>query len=104
MSLIDLFRGFHSEAIQQEFPSSTRVLYYTLLGEFNSARWIDKLAFSERDLMQLTGLKKSTLHDAKHFLTSRHIIKCAPFKNKTSYSLVTDRWQSSGTNRPVTDQ
>ena len=87
MSFIDLYKGLHSELTQQGFPPSSRVLIYTLVGEFNSARWIDSLVFSERDLIQLTGLKKTTLHEAKHFLTSRRFINCTPFKNTFAYSL-----------------
>lgn len=87
MNLIDLFREFHRDAIQQEFPTGARVLFDTLLFKFNEAFWVDSLAFSERDLIQLTGLKKTTLHEAKHFLTARHIIKCTKAKGKTFYSL-----------------
>ena len=105
MSLIDLFKEFHREAIQQEFSPSSRVLFDTLLYEFNKAFWIDELAFSERDLIQMTGLKKTTLHEAKHFLTSKHFIKCTPFKKKTAYSLGEGFKKILATsNRPVTDQ
>ena len=106
MSLIDLFKGFHHEATQQEFPPSARVLFYTLLGEFNDAFWIDSLVFSERDLIKITGLKKTTLHEAKHFLTSRHFIKCKLFKNKTAYSFDGDiaKILAATTKRPLTDQ
>ena len=113
MSFIDLYRELHADKIQQEFPPSSRVLIDTLIGEFNSARWIDSLVFSERDLVRLTGLKKTTLHEAKHFLTAREYIKCTPFKNKTRYVLgdklkgwlnrpAGDRLPT--TNRPLTDQ
>lgn len=113
MSFIDLYRELHADKIQQEFPPSSRVLIDTLIGEFNSARWIDSLVFSERDLVRLTGLKKTTLHEAKHFLTAREYIKCTPFKNKTRYVLgdklkewlnrpAGDRLPTS--NRPLTDR
>lgn len=113
MSFIDLYRELHADKIQQEFPPSSRVLIDTLIGEFNSARWIDSLVFSERDLVRLTGLKKTTLHEAKHFLTSRDYIKCTPFKKKARYSLgdklkewlnrpIGDHQPTS--NRPVGDQ
>lgn len=105
MGFIDLFKGFHCEAIQQEFPPSARVLYDTLLFKFNEEYWVDSLVFSERDLIQLTGLKKTTLHEAKHFLTSKHIIKCTPFKKKTAYSLDGELKKIQATsNRPVADQ
>ena len=102
MSFIDLYRELHADKIQQEFPPSSRVLIDTLIGEFNSARWIDSLVFSERDLVRLTGLKKTTLHEAKHFLTAREYLKCTPFRNKTRYSLgdKLKEWL----NRPVGDQ
>ena len=77
-----------------------------MLGEFNDAFWIDSLVFSERDLIKITGLKKTTLHEAKHFLTSRHVIKCKLFKNKTAYSFDGDiaKILAATTKRPLTDQ
>lgn len=109
MSLIDLFKGFHCEAIQQGYPPSARTLFDTLLYKFNANFWTDELVLSERDLIQLTSLPKTTLNEAKHFLASRHIIKVTQFKNKTAYSLnstfvsqVTD--QSPTTNRPLADR
>ncbi|MBR0062158.1 MAG: hypothetical protein IJP68_11850 [Selenomonadaceae bacterium] len=101
MTLIDLFKEFHRNATQQEYPPSSRVLYMTLLGEFNSARWPDSLVLSTRDLAQLTGLPTTSVHRAKQFLTSKGIIKCRPFKNKTSFSLTE---QSRNTNGTVTEQ
>lgn len=105
MSLINLFKEFHRDAIQQEFPPSTRVLFDTLLYKFNEAFWTDKLVLSERELISLTGLPKTTVNDAKRFLAARRIIKITPFKNKTAYSLG-DEWAKLAptTNRPVTDR
>lgn len=102
MTLIDLFKEFHRNATQQEYPPSSRVLYMTLLGEFNSARWPDSLVLSTRDLTQLTGLPTTSVHRAKQFLTSKGIIKCRPFKNKTAFSLPTE--QSRNSNGTVTEQ
>ncbi len=105
MSLIDLFKGFHGKAIQQEFPPSARVLFDTVVFKLNEAYWPNNLVFSERDLIQLTGLKKTTLHEAKHFLTSRHLLECKAFKNKTSYALGSEMRQIlATTNRPPTDR
>lgn len=101
MTLIDLFKEFHRNATQQEYPPSARVLYFTLLGEFNSERWPDSLVLSTRDLTQLTGLPTTSVHRAKQFLTSKGIIKCRPFKNKTSFSLTEQSRNSNGT---VTEQ
>lgn len=101
-TLIDLFKEFHRNATQQEYPPSSRVLYYTLLGEFNSARWPDSLVLSTRDLTQLTGLPTTSVHRAKQFLTSKGIIKCRPFKNKTAFSLPTE--QSRNSNGTVAEQ
>ena len=102
MSLIDLFKDFHHDAIQQEFPPSARVLFDTLLYKFNEAFWTDELVLSERDLTQLTSLPKTTLNEAKHFLASRHIIKVTQFKNKTAYSL-NSTFFSQTERRPVSD-
>ena len=83
MSLINLFKEFHSEAIQQEFPPSARVLFDTLLYKFNEAFWQGELVLSERDLVQLTSLPKTTVNEAKRYLASRHIINITKFKNKS---------------------
>lgn len=105
MSLINLFKEFHRDAIQQEFPPSTRVLFDTLLYKFNEAFWTDKLVLSERELISLTGLPKTTVSDAKHFLAARHIIKITKFKNKTAYSLCDEWAKLAPTNsRPLSDQ
>lgn len=109
MSLIDMFKEFHHTAIQQEFPPSARCLFDTFLYKFNEAFWIDSLVLSERDLIRLTGLKKTTLHEAIHFLTSRYIIERKPFKNKFMFSLGDEMTrlllkEQPTTNRPVTDQ
>lgn len=101
-TLIDLFKEFHRNATQQEFPTSARVLYFTLLGEFNSARWPDSLVLSTRDLTHLTGLPTTSVHRAKQFLTSKGIIKCRPFKNKTAFSITTE--QARNSNGTVTEQ
>lgn len=115
MGMIDLYNGFHCEAIQREYPPSARVLFDTFIYQFNAAFWIDKLVFSERELTQMTGLKKTTLHEAKHFLTSRHILECRQVKGRTAYSLGPEMTKlllkkrspvetQPTTNRPPTDQ
>ena len=102
MGLIELFKGFHSRAVEQEFPPSARVLYLTLLGEFNAAYWKDELAFTESELSGLTGLRKTTVHEAKEFLASRHFIKTWKKKRVTIFKLLGDQVPTS--ERPSSDR
>lgn len=105
MGTIDLFREFHNDAIQREFTPSARVLFDVLLFQFDAINWtVDSLAFSERDLVQMTGLKKTALHDAKHFLSSRHIIQCHNSKKGSFFKIVQKPKQlQPTTNRPPDD-
>lgn len=75
MSLIDLFKEYHSQTVEKEYPASARLLGYWLIGEFNKAHWAEELSFSERDLCRLTGLPASTIHSAIKYLCDRRIIK-----------------------------
>lgn len=86
MSLIDLFKEYHSQTVEKEFPASARLLGYWLIGEFNKAHWKEELSFSERDLCRLTGLKESTIHSAIKYLCDRRIIKTWR-KQKTSRTI-----------------
>ena len=87
MSFVDLYRELHREMIREEYPPSARVLIMTLAGEFNGAHWTDELSYSERDLMYLTGLKKTTLHDAKQYLVECGAIRCEVGKSRTHFRL-----------------
>ncbi len=87
MGLIDLFKEFHSQATVKAYPASARVLYDTLLYEFNAAYWQEELVFSERELSRLTGLANATLHRAVKYLADRGHIKTWHAKKGTIIKL-----------------
>ena len=90
MGFIDLFKDFHREAIRQEFPTSARVLYDTLLYEFNGRYWTEEIGFSVRDLSLSTGLPVSSTHRAIKFLSERGYIKTFRTKQGTGFKLLGD--------------
>lgn len=82
--LIELFKDFHSQAVEGKYPASSRALYYFFIGELNKRYWAtDELSYSERELADLVGLSKSTIHDAVKFLCDRKFIKTSRDKAKT---------------------
>ena len=87
MNLIEVFRGFAKEAIFKEYPAGVRVLFEVVMYKLNEARWASELAFSERELVQLTQLKKTTLHEAKKYLEARGMLRCRATARTTYYSL-----------------
>lgn len=102
MSLIDLFKEFHSQTVEKEYPVSARLLGYWLIGEFNKAHWPEELTFSERDLYRLTGLPASTIHGAIKYLCDRRHIKTWR-KRKTGstiFKLLSDKTPQSTNGAP----
>ena len=82
--LIELFKDFHSQAVEGKYPASSRALYYFFVGELNKRYWAtDELSYSERELADLVGLSKSTIHNAVKFLCDRNLIKTSHNKAKT---------------------
>jgi len=102
MSLIDLFKEFHSQTVEKEYPVSARLLGYWLIGEFNKAHWQEELTFSERDLCRLTGLPASTIHSAIKYLCDRgHIKTWRKRKNgATIFKLLSDKTPQSTNGTP----
>ena len=102
MSLIDLFKEFHSQTVEKEYPVSARLLGYWLIGEFNKAHWQEELTFSERDLYRLTGLPASTIHSAIKYLCDRGHIKTWRKKKNgaTIFKLLSDKKPQSTNGAP----
>lgn len=102
MSLIDLFKEFHSQTVEKEYPVSARLLGYWLIGEFNKAHWQEELTFSERDLYRLTGLPASTIHSAIKYLCDRGHIKTWRKKKNgaTIFKLLSDKKTQSTNGAP----
>lgn len=87
MNLIDLFKEFHSRAVVYAYPLSARVLYFTLLGDFNAAFFPEERVYSERELSGLTGLSPEPVHRALKFLADRGHIKTKATKRGTVIQL-----------------
>lgn len=102
MSLIDLFKEFHSQTVEKEYPVSARLLGYWLIGEFNKAHWQEELTFSERDLYRLTGLPASTIHHAIKYLCDRGHIKTWRKKKTgaTIFKLLSNKTPQSANGAP----
>lgn len=82
--LIELFKSFHSQAVEGKYPASSRALYNFFIGELNRRYWAtDELSYSERELADLVGLSKSSVHGAIKFLSDRGYVKTARNKQKT---------------------
>ncbi len=88
MSLIDLFKEFHSRAIVYAYPLSVRALFDTILYDFNAAFWPEERVYSERELSRLTGLSAGTIHRALKFLSDRGHIKTHSTKRGTVVKLL----------------
>ena len=104
--LIELFKDFHSQAVEGKYPASSRALYYFFIGELNRRYWAtDELSYSERELADLVGLSKSSIHDAIKFLSDRGYVKTARNKQKTRTFFKILTAQSTVTScRPDDDQ
>lgn len=61
MTLIDLFKAFHNVAVKNNLSQAERVLYYTLLGEWNARKRPDKFKLTRADIEKLTGLSESAV-------------------------------------------
>ena len=101
--LIELFKEFHSLAVEGKYPASARALYNFFLGELNARYWAtDELSYSERELADLAGLSKTTLHENIKFLSDRGHIKTYRVKNrKTVFKILGDHKPT--TRRPQGD-
>lgn len=91
MGMIDLFKEFHSQTVEKEYPASARLLGYWFIGEFNEAFWQEELRYSERELSRLTGLSPATVHRAIKYLCDRGHLKTWKKKNKTIFKLLSDK-------------
>ena len=84
MGLIELFKEFHSQAVEKEYPATVRALYHFFVGELNVKYWqTDELSYSERELGRLTGMSKTAVHQALQYLSDRGLVKVWRKKDKT---------------------
>lgn len=61
MTLIDLFNSFYNVAVKNNLSQAERVLYYTLLSEWNARKRPDKFKITRTDMERLTGLTESAV-------------------------------------------
>lgn len=85
MGLIELFKEFHSQAVEGRFPASSRALYNFFLGEFNNRFWAtEQLTYSYRELADLTQMSKSSVERAVHFLAVKGFLEVKSPSDKTN--------------------
>ena len=105
MGLIELFKEFHSQAVEKEYPATVRAMYHFFVGELNSRYWqTDELSYSERELGRLTGMSKTAVHQALQYLSDRGLIKVWRKKDKTKTFIKLTSDQIKTSSRPVEDQ
>lgn len=71
VTLIDLFNAFSSRAISENYPTSARVLMYTLMHEWNSNQRQAETKVSRSALINRAGLNDTTFDRAFAFLAQR---------------------------------
>ena len=91
MSMIDLFKEFHSQAEEREYLPAARLLGYWFIGAFNEAFWQEELRFSETELSRLTGIPNASIHRAVKYLCDRGFLKTWKKNNKTIFKLLSDK-------------
>lgn len=105
-TLIDYFRAFHSLKQELKLSMSAQAVYFSLLGEFNAARFPKQLSLSDRELQALSGLKSvATAHDAKRILKNHKLIDFTSkrgSKGYTEYQLSTEHLPNNS--RTITEQ
>ena len=105
-TLIDYFRAFHSLKQELNLSMSAQAVYFSILGEFNAARFPKQLSLSDRELQALAGLKSvATAHDAKRILKNHKLIDFTSkrgSKGYTEYQLSTEHLPNNS--RTITEQ
>ena len=96
MSLIDLFKEFHSQTVEKAYPVNARLLGYWFIGEFNEAFWQEELSYSESELSRLTGIPQASIHRAVKYLCDRGHLKTwrKQKTGKTIFKLLSDKLPS----------
>ena len=101
MTLIDLFRNFSQTAIENNFPASVRILYYTVLYEWNELRRPNTFTIRKTVLLAKTGLPESTFRDAYRFLTSRKLFVSKTTKRGVYVIQLQDKEETSATSQAL---
>ena len=100
-NLIDFFNAFHSLKGQLKLSASSQAVYFSLLGEFNAARFPERISLSSRELKDLAGLKSvATAHECKNVLKNKNLIDFKTKGSVTWYELLTEHL-SNGNRTPA---
>lgn len=88
MTIIDLFREFSSVAVFDSYPSSSRVLYYTMLWCWNERRRPEVVTMRRNELYTLAGLPESTFRDAFAYLADRGWVKRVKSRSRVEFAFI----------------
>ena len=103
-TLIDYFKGFHSLKERTRLSAGAQAVYVSILGEFNRARFPERIVLSDRELKQLAGLKSvSSAHEAKNVLKNNRLIDFVAKRGGfTQYQLLAEQLPNSS--RTIAEQ
>lgn len=83
MTTIDLFRQFYRMSKDKNYPASVKLLYYTLLGEWNEQHRPEKLRVTNRYVSELSGYALSTVNETLRKLASYGFLSYTRKANST---------------------
>ena len=83
-TLIDFFRAFQSTAEKNNFATSARVLYYSILHAWNEERRPECLRIRRGTLQDLSGLSESSVRNALSFLATTGWLKLGRVHSKNA--------------------
>lgn len=83
-TLIDFFRAFQSSAEKNNFATSARVLYYSILHAWNEERRPECLRIRRGTLQDLSGLSESSVRNALQFLSTTGWLKLGRVHSKNA--------------------
>lgn len=90
-TLIDYFKAFHSMKETLKLPAGSQAMYFSILGEFNAARFPEQLSISTREIKALAGLKSTNaVFENRNVLKNKKLIDFQTQNGTTTYSLVTE--------------
>ena len=95
-NLFEYAKEFYSYANEHKLSPNARSVYFTLLMEFNARFYTKSLSFTDRQLLDLTGIKSlSRLHDAKNLLKETGFINFRVQPNKPTIYFLIEREQNA---------
>lgn len=88
INLITVFVAFNDMATAGNYPASVRALGNALIYQWNKKCWREDVTFSDRMLMELSGIPKSSIGRARSFLQDVGWLTADSSKGRTSYRLI----------------